>query len=87
MYLGLCAGKQPTATNPLLFFFFFSIPIFKCREKDMKLLLRQKDGGGGGGSLGMKILNLSCQRHPSDYPYHLAPWSLKLFVVEGNVAS
>ena len=27
----------------------------------MKLLLGQKDGGGGGGSLGMKILNLSCQ--------------------------
>lgn len=53
----------------------------------MKLLLGQKDGGGGGGSLGTKILNLSCQRHPSDYPYHLAPWSLKLFMVEGNLAS
>ena len=26
-------------------------------------------------------------KHPSDYPYHLAPWSLKLFMVEGNLAS
>lgn len=34
----------------------------------------------------MIIFTFSCQRHPSDYFYHLAPSSLELFIVEANLA-
>lgn len=63
------------------------VSIFKCKEKAMKLLSGKKDGGGEGGSLGIIILNFSCQRHSSDYFYHLAPSSLKLFIVAANLTS